>query len=149
MFHKFDPATRLDGAVKSGRVRAAGCSNFTAQQLTAAVEVSRLAGLNRFEAVQSNYDLAAPGIIQDLLPVCVRQNIGGITSSPLSAGFLTGKYTPDRSAFPTGSRFDVVPGHADVYFSERNFRIVELPGAMAARVGVPAVREPSGIRIMR
>ena len=78
MFHKFDPATRLDeavaamdGAVKSGLVRAAGCSNFTAQQLTAAIEVSRLAGLHRFEAIQSNYNLAAPGIAHDLLPVCV------------------------------------------------------------------------------
>lgn len=125
MFHKFDPGTALEEAV-------------------AAMEASRLAGLQRFEAIQSNYNLAAPGIAHDLLPVCVRENIGVITYSPLGAGFLTGKYTPDRSAFPKGSRFDVVPGHAEVYFSERNFRIVELLGEMAAWVGVLAVRLAMG-----
>ncbi len=76
MFHKFDSASGLDeavaamdGAVKPGLVRAAGCSNFTAQQLTAAMEA-------RGCTVLSNYDLAAPGIAHDLLPVCVCENIG-------------------------------------------------------------------------
>lgn len=151
MFHKFDAATALDEsvaamdeAVKSGGARAAGCSNFTAPQLRATVEACRVGGFHCIDAIESNYNLAAPGIAQDLVPLCVRENIGVITYSPLSAGFLTGKYTGDRAAFPKGSRFDVVPGHADVYFSERNFRIVELLRAMAARVGVPAVRLAMG-----
>ena len=53
---------------------------------------------------------------------------------------MSGKYTADRGAFPEGSRFHVSPGHADVYFSDRNFQILERLHAFAKRVGVPAVR---------
>ena len=60
--------------------------------------------------------------------------------SPLAAGFLTGKYTPDRSQAPSGSRFHVAPGHADIYFSDRNFRAVDRLRAKAAELGIPMVR---------
>ena len=60
--------------------------------------------------------------------------------SPLGAGFLTGKYTPDRSQFPKGSRYHIVPAHADIYFSERNFRVVELLREQAEREGTTMVR---------
>ncbi len=151
MYHKFDAdtpveeaVTAMDDAVKSGQVQATGCSNYSAVQLSSALEAAGSAGLNRFEVVQANYNLAAPGIALDLLPLCVRENIGVISYSPLGAGFLTGKYSPDRSEFPKGSRFDVVPGHADVYFTERNFRLVKLLAAMASRVGIPAVQLAMG-----
>ena len=147
MFHRFDPDTpveeavaAMDDAVKSGGARTGGYSNYTAAQLQAALGVGGM----RPAAIQSIYNLAAPGINEDLLPLCVREKIGAITYSPLGAGFLAGKYTPDRSAFPKGSRFDVIPGHADVYFSERNFRVVERLHGMSARVGVPAVRLAMG-----
>ncbi|HMC65076.1 MAG TPA: aldo/keto reductase, partial [Gemmataceae bacterium] len=68
------------------------------------------------------------------------EGIHVLTYSPLGAGFLTGKYTPDRSSFPRGTRFDVVPGHADVYFSARNFRIVDRLRDMSERVAVPVAR---------
>ena len=60
--------------------------------------------------------------------------------SPLGAGFLSGKYTPDRGAFPQRTRFHVIPGHADIYFSDRNFATVEKLHAFADRVGVPALQ---------
>jgi aryl-alcohol dehydrogenase-like predicted oxidoreductase len=41
----------------------------------------------------------------------------------LGAGFLSGKY--QRSSIPKGSRFDVIPGHADIYFTDQKFAIVE------------------------
>jgi hypothetical protein len=43
----------------------------------------------------------------------------------LGAGFLSGKYTPDRNAFPKGARFDVVPAFADLYFTDEKFRVVD------------------------
>ena len=60
--------------------------------------------------------------------------------SPLGAGFLTGKYTPDRSRFPEGSRYHIVPAHADIYFSERNFKVIELLREQAERSGTTMVR---------
>ena len=60
--------------------------------------------------------------------------------SPLAAGFLTGKYTPDRSQFPKGARFDLSPGHADIYFNDHNFRVVEHLRKKAEEMGLPMVR---------
>jgi aryl-alcohol dehydrogenase-like predicted oxidoreductase len=34
----------------------------------------------------------------------------------------------------------VIPGHADEYFSERNFRVVEQLRALSARTAIPMVR---------
>ena len=66
--------------------------------------------------------------------------MGVMSYSPLGAGFLTGKYTPDRNAFPARTRFHVIPGHADIYFSDKNFEIVEKLHRFAERIGTPAVR---------
>ena len=75
--------------------------------------------------IQPSYSLADREIEKELLPLCRAEQVAAITYSPLAAGFLTGKYSPDRAAFPKGSHFDIIPGHADLYFTERNFRLVE------------------------
>lgn len=74
-----------------------------------------------FSVIESNYNLAAREIETGVIPVARRTGIGLITYSPLAAGFLMGKYTLDRGAIPKGSRFDVIPGHADTYFKPENF----------------------------
>ncbi len=147
MFHSFDADTPLEEsltamteALRRGKVHAIGCSNFTADQLRSALEVSRRLGLQRLEAVQPNYSLVARDIEQDLLPLCRKEQVAAVTYSPLGAGFLSGKYTADRHAFPKGSRFHVIPAHADVYFSERNFRVVEQLRNKSEVTGLPMVR---------
>ena len=42
-----------------------------------------------------------------------------MTYSPLGAGFLTGKH---QHGVQPGSRFDLVPGHQDVYFHDEAYR---------------------------
>lgn len=147
LFHRYFAGTpieeavaAMDAVVNSGLARAGGASNFNFEQLSSALEISKKNGLKPFQAIENNYNLAAPDLDREILPLTRREQIGVLTYSPLAAGFLTGKYTPDRSAFPKGTRFDVVPGHADVYFSERNFRIVERLGEMSRRVGIPVAR---------
>jgi aryl-alcohol dehydrogenase-like predicted oxidoreductase len=142
MFHSHDTNTpveeateAMDEALQSGYVRAGGCSNHTGSQIEAALKVKRV-----FDVIESNYNLVAREIEEDVLPVAVREKIGVLTYSPLAAGFLMGKYTPDRSALPKGTRFDVIPGHMDVYFSDRNFRWVGLLQEMAAHTGVPVAK---------
>ncbi|MFN7919939.1 MAG: aldo/keto reductase [Bryobacteraceae bacterium] len=147
LYHQFDAnspvaeaAEAADEGVRRGFVRAAGCSNYTGAQLTAALDEARARSFARFEVVENNYNLAIRDIETDLLPVTQRESIGVITYSPLGAGFLTGKYTADRNAFPKGTRFDVIPGHADVYFSDHNFAVVENLRKASEQSGIPATK---------
>ncbi|MCY4545018.1 MAG: aldo/keto reductase [Gemmatimonadetes bacterium] len=130
----------LDQAVTDGRIRTVGCSNFNASQLQEALDASARHGYARFEVIQPPYNLADPGAQDELFPLCRREEVGVTSYSPLAAGFLTGKYTPDRNDFPRGSRFDVIPGHADIYFNDRNFRNVERLRALSDSRGLPMVR---------
>ncbi len=130
----------LDQAVTDGRIRTVGCSNFNASQLQEALDASARHGYARFEVIQPPYNLADPGAKDELFPLCRREEVGVTSYSPLAAGFLTGKYTPDRNDFPRGSRFDVIPGHADIYFNDRNFRNVERLRALSDSRGLPMVR---------
>jgi aryl-alcohol dehydrogenase-like predicted oxidoreductase len=147
LFHRYvadcpldEAMAAMDGVVGAGLARTGGCSNFNFEQLARSFEIARRDGLRPLQVIENNYNLAAPQIAEEILPLTVRENMGVLTYSPIGAGFLTGKYTPDRSAFPKGTRFDVIPGHADVYFSERNFRVVERLREMSARVGLPMAR---------
>ncbi len=130
----------LDEAVSAGSIKIVGCSNFNAAQLREALDAGARHGYARFEVIQPPYNLADPGAQDELFPLCRREEVGVTTYSPLAAGFLAGKYTPDRNAFPKGSRFDVIPGHADIYFNDRNFRNVERLRTLADSRGLPMVR---------
>ncbi|MDE2727453.1 MAG: aldo/keto reductase [Gemmatimonadota bacterium] len=129
----------LDEEVSAGRIGTVGCSNFNAAQLREALDTSAREGYARFEVVQPPYNLADPGAQDELFPLCRREEVAITSYSPLAAGFLAGKYTPDRNDFPKGSRFDVIPGHADIYFNDRNFRNVERLRALADNRGIPMV----------
>lgn len=130
----------LNDQISAGRVNYIGCSNFSAEQLKEALEVSERQGYPRFEVIQPPYSLAAPDSQYHIFPLCKAEKIGVTTYSPLAAGFLTGKYSNDRNNFPAGSRFDIIPGHADIYFNERNFRNLDRLKAKAEELGVPMVR---------
>jgi aryl-alcohol dehydrogenase-like predicted oxidoreductase len=151
LFHSFDATTPLaEGleamtlAVEQGKIRAGGCSNFSASQLEQSLDISKHGGCRRLEEIQPPYSLVARQIEADLLPLCEKERIGVVAYSPLAAGFLSGKYEPDRSAIPKGSRFDVIPGHADIYFNERNFDIVERLRRKSKEVDVSMVRLAMG-----
>jgi aryl-alcohol dehydrogenase (NADP+) len=124
----------LTAEVKAGRARSIGCSNFSAEQLREAQTVAREHGLERMNSTQPAFSLADARIRADLLPYCAREQIATITYSPLAAGFLSGKYTAG-GAIPKGTRFDISPAHADVYFSDRNFRMIESLRALSAETG--------------
>jgi aryl-alcohol dehydrogenase-like predicted oxidoreductase len=146
LFHSFDTNTPLEEALtamhevqESGLVRCTGCSNFTGHQLRESLDLSQRLGLHRFEVTEAACSLAAREAETDLLPLCRQEDIGFLGYSPLGAGFLSGKYNGDRTALPQGSRFHVIPAHADVYFKDSNFRVVDLLHKTAAQLGVPAL----------
>lgn len=139
----------MSAAVDAGQVDVIGCSNFRAVQLRDALCVSDRNGWARFRITQPPYSLARsnnPAHLDrmeaeaEFFPLCIQEGVAITPYSPLAAGFLAGKYTPDRSKFPKGTRFDVIPGHADIYFEERNFQLVERLRAKSQELGVPMVK---------
>ena len=142
MVHNYDDQVPLDEtmdalnrAVSDGRAQVLGCSNFTGAQLRDALAISAAKGYARIEIVENIYNLARPEEERDSMLVCTGEEITFLAYSPLGAGFLAGKYTADRDALPDRTRFHVIPGHCDVYFSERNFRVVERLRAKAIELG--------------
>jgi aryl-alcohol dehydrogenase-like predicted oxidoreductase len=126
-------------AVRAGLTRVAGCSNFNFEQLRDAVELIARHGYAPVEVIQPVYNLVRREIERDILPLCREQGIAPVTYSPLGAGFLAGKYSADATP-PPGARFDVIPGHADEYFSARNFAIVERLRGLSQSTGIPMVQ---------
>ena len=126
--------------VSKGRARVIGAANHTAEQVEEALDVSRTRRWPRFEVLQLPYSLAAPDIEDDLLPLARREEIAVTAYSPLAAGFLTGKYDRDPEKWPQGSRYHIMPGHADQYFSDRNFRILDMLKDKEAELGIPSIQ---------
>ena len=124
----------LNTLVEQGKVRYIGCSNYDAWQLCKALWKSDRNGWARMESVQPNYNLVTRDIENEMLPLCADQSVGVISYSPLGAGFLTGKYSQGGD-LPQGTRFDVMPGHQDIYFQADKWRIMEALRTKSAEVG--------------
>lgn len=100
--------TAMERLLKDGKIRAAGVSNFTAEEIDAARSVVPLA------SDQPPYSMVRRGIEADVLPYCREHNVGLVVYSPLQLGLLTGKVTLERE-FP---RDDQRSGSA--YFKPQN-----------------------------
>lgn len=140
--HRFDPTVPLEEMlealhqlVEKGYTRYIGCSNYAAWQLAKSLWKQDVNHWARFESIQPMYNLVDRGIERELIPLCADQEIGIISYSPLGAGFLTGKYRRDGDV-PKGTRFDIMPGHQTLYFTERGWQVVE---------GLRAISEETGI----
>ena len=129
----------LDSLVRSGRVRYIGCSNWAAWYLAKSLLLSQASGLERMRSVQPPYNLVERGIESDLLPLCADQKIGVLSYSPLAAGFLTGKYGHGQQV-PKGSRFDVIPGHQPLYFTDRGYSALDRLERAAGQSGRSVVQ---------
>lgn len=129
----------LSSLIDQGKVRAIGCSNWSARQLGEALSISEECGFARMQSVQPPYNLVQREIESGLLPLCREQGLATICYSPLAAGFLTGKYRRDQHV-PGGTRFDIIPGHQDIYFDERGFGTVEHLEQAAEQSGLSMVQ---------
>src|SRR5262249_14152608 len=105
--HRPDPNTPigdtmhvLNDAVRAGKVREIGCSNFSVEQLRAARETR---GPRWFASVQNDYSLLKRAAEADVLPECARTGVGFLPYFPLANGLLTGKYRKGKP-FPESSR---------------------------------------------
>ena len=141
----------FDDLVRDGKVGAVGASNFGAEQLAEAVEISELEGLTRYEWAQNSFSLLDRADVETVFPVCREHGLGYEAFGPLAGGWLTGKYRRD-AAYPEGSRMtqrpdsylryanDQVFTALEVFEDEARARDVSMAGlALAWLLGVPEV----------
>ena len=93
----------LDDLVRHGKVRYLGCSNWSARHLVKALYLARGEGWTSFVSLQAYYSLVGRDLEHELLPLCREEGIGVLPWSPLSGGFLSGKYRRDNPN-PEGAR---------------------------------------------
>ena len=93
----------LDDLVRQGKVRYLGCSNWSARHLMKALVLAPEKDWAGFVSLQAYYSLVGRDLEHELLPLCREENVGVLPWSPLSGGFLSGKYTRDNPN-PEGAR---------------------------------------------
>jgi aryl-alcohol dehydrogenase-like predicted oxidoreductase len=131
MAHDFDPdvpqeetLTAFDELVREGTLGAVGASNFGAEQLAEALEISTLAGLTRYEWVQNAFSLLEQGDRATVFPLCHEHRLGYTPFSPLAGGWLTGKYRRGEPP-PHGSRMTLRPEGGERYRTDATFDALE------------------------
>jgi aryl-alcohol dehydrogenase-like predicted oxidoreductase len=142
MAHDFDPDVpqeetlgAFDELKRAGKVGAVGVSNFTAEQLAAAVEVSERERLTRYEWVQNSFSLLDDGDAETVFPVCRGHDLGYEAFGPLAGGWLTGKYRRGM-AYPEGSRMTQRPESYLRYARGKVFEALEALEVEARSRGV-------------
>jgi len=139
--HRPDPATdlaetvdALTDLVRAGKILSWGTSTFPAEEIVETCRVAERRGVATPHTEQPPYSILCRAIERDVLPVCRREQIGVIVWSPLSGGWLTGKYRREVDA-PSGSRAETNPDHFDVSNDDK-FDAVERLAAIAAAAGL-------------
>ena len=126
--HRDDPGTPIEETletyahlVQQGKLRAIGCSNFTAERTAESLAASRKHNWPRYESLQPNYNLYNRAEFETTLePLALKEKLGVIPYYSLAAGFLTGKYRSesDLSKSPRGQG-------VKKYLNDRGFRILQ------------------------
>jgi aryl-alcohol dehydrogenase-like predicted oxidoreductase len=120
----------FDELVRAGKVGSVGASNYNADALAEALEISRLEGLIRFEWAQNSFSLLEQADRQTVFALCHEHGIGYTPFGPLAGGWLTGKYRRDESP-PAGSRMTKRPEPYADYATDRVFDALEKLAARA------------------
>lgn len=109
----------FDDAVRAGKIRYLGVSNFLGWQLQKGAMLTEALGLAPIVTLQPQYSLLVREIEFELTDVCRNEGIGILPWSPLGGGWLTGKYRRDQ--VPTGaSRLGDDPGRGMEAYEPRN-----------------------------
>lgn len=141
--HCFDPDTpqaetleAFGRLIAAGKVRAIGCSNFSADQLSAALDTARQTGLPAYGVIQPRYNLLVRDAFEGpLRALAEAEGLGVIAFSALAGGFLTGKYRT-AADLAAQARGDIVARYLDA----RGLAVVDAVGAIAARRGLTSAQ---------
>jgi aryl-alcohol dehydrogenase-like predicted oxidoreductase len=129
----------LTDLVRQGKVRYIGSSSYPASQIVEAQWVSRERHLARFVTEQPPYSILVRGIEEDVLPTVQRYGMGTLVYSPLSGGWLTGRWRKDAPGTPASAarpsaRFDM-----STAANQRKLGVVEELALLAERSGMTMI----------
>ncbi len=139
--HRYDWDTPLEEtmealtrAVQSGKTRYIGFSEWPADRIRAALDLS---GVAKFVSSQPQYSLLWRKPEEDVIPLCAANGISQIVWSPLAQGVLSGKYDPDQPP-PRDSRaaHSEMGGFIDSFMNPRVLRAVQQLKPLAEEAGL-------------
>jgi aryl-alcohol dehydrogenase-like predicted oxidoreductase len=138
--HRYDQATPLEEtmaalteAVRQGKTRHIGFSEWTAAQIRAALALPGA----RFVSSQPQYSMLWRAPEAEVFPLCAKEGIGQIVWSPLGQGVLTGKYQPGKPP-PADSRAasEKMGGFLQGRLDDRRLAAVQRLQPIAREVGL-------------
>ncbi|HZS37429.1 MAG TPA: aldo/keto reductase [Polyangia bacterium] len=124
----------LDELTRAGKIRFAGCSNFSGWHLMKSLGASERGAGPRYVAHQAYYNLLAREYEWELMPLAIDQEVATIVYSALAGGQLTGKLVRDRPP-PDGSRLAALAPLGPEYPREQLHAIVDELAAIARELG--------------
>jgi len=139
--HRFDTTVPIEETIEAlqkvvaqGKARYLGFSEWTPEQIRAAIEI---AGPGLFVSSQPQYSMLwqAPEVV--VFDFCASNGISQVVWSPLAQGVLTGKYQPGEP-LPPDSRFasDQMNVSQALVFNDDNLEAVQRLVPIAAELGV-------------
>ncbi|MEO6858277.1 MAG: aldo/keto reductase family protein [Solirubrobacteraceae bacterium] len=143
--HRFDVETpieetmdALSDAVRSGKVRQIGFSEWTPEQIEAGLGVP---GTVKFVSSQPQYSMLWRAPEAELIPVCAANGISQVCWSPLAQGVLSGKYLPGEQP-PADSRAasDAMGGFIDRLMDDDTLEAVQRLKPIAEQAGLTMVQ---------
>ncbi len=129
----------LTDLVHQGNVCYLGSSSYSASQIVEAQWASKERSLERFVTEQPPCSILVRGIEEDVLPTTQRYGMGTLVYSPLSGGWLTGRWrknapgTPISAARPN-ARFDMSSPA-----NQRKLDVVEQLALLAEQSGLTMI----------
>ena len=142
--HRPDPETPIEETmealtevVEAGKAREIGFSEWTVEQIQAALDVP---DTKKFVSSQPQYNMIWRSPEAELIPFCEEHGISQIVWSPLAQGVLTGKYRPGEPP-PEDSRAasDSMNWAMDRYRSDELLEAVQKLVPIAEQAGISMV----------
>lgn len=105
LLHNDDPITPIDetlrmleNLVQQGKIRYIGFSNYQAWKASATIQRQKDLNYNAFVVSQMHYSILNREVESEIILMSQHHGVGMMVWSPLSSGFLTGKYTREKPA---------------------------------------------------
>ena len=146
--HRLDPRTdieetlsALSDLVHQGKVRYIGTSTFPASHIVEAQWVARERHLQRLVTEQPPYSILVRAVEADVLPTCLRHGMAVMSYSPLTGGWLSGRWRKDTGQ-QSSSRADRLPARFDLSnpANQRKLDAVEQLAQLAEEAGVTLIQ---------
>ena len=122
----------LEDIVRRGMARYAGYCNYPAWQAQKLVAIQERLGYSKMASAQMHYSLLGRDIEKEVIPFLQDSGLGLLVWSPLSSGFLTGKYTQEN------------PAPADARRSKFNFPPVDVEKGYTAVAALSKIAQARG-----